>query len=726
MSSVDKRVVEMQFNNKQFEKDMATTVKSLKNFEKNLELKDGQKGLEGFEKRLKSVEAKANNIDFNKLYNSIEGIKNKFTLLGTIAFSTVQKLTQDTVDKVVGGLNKIYDTIMVKGQTRAINLEQANFKLMGLLKNEEKVAQVMEDVDYAVSGTAYGLDAAAGVAAQLAASNIQAGDEMKTALRGISGVAAMTSSSYEEIGAVFARVAGQGRVMATDLNSLAARGMNAAATLGDFLGVTESQVREMVSEGVIDFKTFATAMNEAFGEQSKKANETFTGAMSNVQAALGRVGAGFRQPYIKYMRPVLVQLIQNINAVKDAFGPLYDTTSFVFKKLSDFAITVLAPMIGIRKEGDKQIKTIGFLRDIFKNLQELVTNNWERIARLINTVTHLVWKFSDTLRPITSILTFLLKDLFGELMGLSWGLKDTYKSGNFLYNVLDEIKSILVVVYRWFVTSWPNIKSILSSTFTIIKTIFNLVVRIVRPIKDALFSVLSFEEITKILADLVSAVSGVFKAIGEAFEESSDGGNALYEVLTFIFSIFKIGIKIIGQVVTLIAKGIRFLTPYIKILTSIAVKIGDIIFQLLRLGTGKVSEGIQFLIDKFKSFEGPLANVKEWFVNAKTWLVDKFTNYTTAASQGLDWLKSRLTGSKKEFEKTGDSAEKSGNKIVEFRDKVKNTTSSMVESIKANPIVQAVIEKVKSFFSFIWTGIKNIANNNNRIRLVKVGSKNDW
>ena len=710
MSSVDKRVVEMQFNNKQFEKDMATTVKSLKNFEKNLELKDGQKGLEGFEKRLKSVEAKANNIDFNKLYNSIEGIKNKFTLLGTIAFSTVQKLTQDTVDKVVGGLNKIYDTIMVKGQTRAINLEQANFKLMGLLKNEEKVAQVMEDVDYAVSGTAYGLDAAAGVAAQLAASNIQAGDEMKTALRGISGVAAMTSSSYEEIGAVFARVAGQGRVMATDLNSLAARGMNAAATLGDFLGVTESQVREMVSEGVIDFKTFATAMNEAFGEQSKKANETFTGAMSNVQAALGRVGAGFKQPYIKYMRPVLVQLIQNINAVKDAFGPLYDTTSFVFKKLSDFAITVLAPMIGVRKEGDKQIKTITVLRNIFSNLHETVTKNWEQIARLINTVTHLFWKFSDTLRPITSILTFLIKDLFGELMGLSWGLKDIYKSGNFLYNVLDEIKSILSVVYRWFVTSWPNIKSILSSTFTIIKTIFNLVVRIVRPIKDALFSVLSFEEITKILADLVSAVSGVFKAIGEAFEESSDGGNALYEILTFIFSIFKIGIKIIGQVLGLITKGIRFLTPYIKILTSIAVKIGDIIFQLLRLGTGKVSEGIQFLIDKFKSFEGPLANVKEWFVNAKTWIVDKFTNYTTAASQGLDWLKSRLTGSKKEFEKTGDSAEKSGNKIVEFRDKVKNATSSMVESIKANPIVQAVIEKVKSFFSFIWTGIKNIAN----------------
>ena len=710
MSNVDKRVVEMQFDNKQFEKDMATTVKSLKNFEKSLEFKDGNKGLEGFEKRLKNVEKQANNIDFNKLYNSVEQIKNKFSLLGMVAFSTVQKLTQDTINKVTSGLNQIYDTIMVKGEQRALNLEQANFKLMGLLKNEKEVAKVMEDVDYAVSGTAYGLDTAASVAAQLAASNIKAGDEMKTALRGISGVASMTSSSYEEIGQVFTRVAGQGKVMATDLNSLAARGLNAAAELGKFLGVTESEVRQMVSKGVIDFKTFATAMNEAFGEQSKKANETFTGAMKNVQAALARVGAGFKQPYIKYMRPVLVQLIDNINAVKDAFGPLYDTTSFLFEKISHFIITVLEPLVNVRKEGEKQIKTIGFLRDIFKNLQELVVNNWERIARLINTVTHLFWKFIDTLKPIASILTFLLKDLFGELMGLSWSLKDTYKKGNFLYRVLDSIKDILVIVYRWFVTSWPNVKKILSSVFTIIKSIFNLAVKIIRPIKDALFEIVSFDKVTEVLADLIDAISGVFKAVTEAFNESTESGEVLHEVFSFVFSILKVGITIIGKVVSFLAKGIRFLTPYIKILTSIAIKIGDILFQLLKLGFGKAAEGVQFLIDKFKSMEGPLRTVREWFVNAKTWLVDKFTSYTTAASDGLNWLKEQLTGSKKEFDSTGDSAENSGNKISEFKEKVKETTSSMVESIKSNQVVQTVWEKIKTFFSYIWTGIKNLVN----------------
>ena len=47
----------------------------------------------------------------------------------------------------------------------------------------------------------------------------------------------------------------------------------------------------MVTKGKIDFETFATAMDDAFGPHAKEANKTFTGAMSNVRAALSRIGA---------------------------------------------------------------------------------------------------------------------------------------------------------------------------------------------------------------------------------------------------------------------------------------------------------------------------------------------------------------------------------------------------------------------------------------------------
>ena len=65
---------------------------------------------------------------------------------------------------------------------RAMNVENANFELQGLLKNEEAVAAVMQNVSDAVDGTAYSLDAAAKVASQLAASGMKAGDQMFSAL----------------------------------------------------------------------------------------------------------------------------------------------------------------------------------------------------------------------------------------------------------------------------------------------------------------------------------------------------------------------------------------------------------------------------------------------------------------------------------------------------------------------------------------------------------------
>ena len=163
---------------------------------------------------------------------------------------------------------------------------------------------------------------------------------MKAALRGVSGVAAMTNSSYEEIGNVFTRVAGQGRVMATDLNSLAARGMNAAATLGQALGKTEAEIRDMVSKGQISFDIFAKAMDDAFGEHAKEANRTMNGALSNIRAALAKIGAEFFEPIIQMDGP-LVKLLnvirEKINEIKTDVLPFIQDLS---KGVSDVIVKI--------------------------------------------------------------------------------------------------------------------------------------------------------------------------------------------------------------------------------------------------------------------------------------------------------------------------------------------------------------------------------------------------
>lgn len=296
---IESRVVEMSFDNKNFEKNVSTSMSTIEKLKKSLNMDEAAKSFN-------KVESASKNLNFDKLVSAATALEKRFSVFGEMSAVAIQRVTNSMIDLATKTTNFITSGITQGGLKRAMNLEQANFQLQGLLKDTSAVAAIMENVNWSVDGTAYGLDAAAKAASMFAATGMRAGEEMKGALRGVAGVAAMTNSEYDDIARIFTTVAGQGRVMADQFNQLASRGLNAAATLADYLTkvgdgavVTEAQVREMTSKGQISFATFAAAMDDAFGEHAKAANKTFNGAMSNIRAALARIGADFISPIIK-------------------------------------------------------------------------------------------------------------------------------------------------------------------------------------------------------------------------------------------------------------------------------------------------------------------------------------------------------------------------------------------------------------------------------------------
>lgn len=249
----------------------------------------------------------------------------------TGAFGTFAKVGVGaiaTVGAAVGGL------AIQGGISRALNIEQAQykFKAMGM-----DVESTMASCNAAVKGTAYGLDAAATVAANLGASGVQAGDQMTNSLKAVAGVAAMGGASMEDVGRIFGQVAAKGKLQGDELLQFSERGVNATKALADHLGVTQAEVQEMVSAGEIDFQTFSDAMYATFGDAAQGANATFSGAMSNVRAALSRVGASFASPALQGLRNVFVAAIPAIDAVGEALTPLVDAfanlTNYVSSKL---------------------------------------------------------------------------------------------------------------------------------------------------------------------------------------------------------------------------------------------------------------------------------------------------------------------------------------------------------------------------------------------------------
>lgn len=344
----DQRVVEMRFDNKQFEQGAKKTLSTLKDLKVALDSSNSTKGLE-------AIDTLSKNIRLDGIASGIEELQKRFSTFGIVGMQVVANITDSLMGLATKGIKTVTDNIVSGGVRRAMNIENAHFQLQALLKDETKVQAIMGDAMESVDGTAYAYDEAAKAASQFAASGLEAGEEMLSALKGITGVAAMTNSEYEGISNIFTTVAGNGRLMGDQLLQLSARGLNAASTLADYFkevrgqsNMTEAQVRDMVTKGQLDFKTFADAMGWAFGDSAKRANETFTGAMANMKSALARIGADFVSPLIEQNGG----LVKLFNALRIKINEFKSALSFDEK---ESAISGLAESSGMAEKKVKKL-----------------------------------------------------------------------------------------------------------------------------------------------------------------------------------------------------------------------------------------------------------------------------------------------------------------------------------------------------------------------------------
>lgn len=87
---IDQRVVEMRFDNAQFEKNSRDTMRTLDKLKEKLSFKGAAKGLE-------QVQAASENVDFSGMEKGLDTVQAKFSALDVIAFTALQRIT----DKVI-------------------------------------------------------------------------------------------------------------------------------------------------------------------------------------------------------------------------------------------------------------------------------------------------------------------------------------------------------------------------------------------------------------------------------------------------------------------------------------------------------------------------------------------------------------------------------------------------------------------------------------------------
>ena len=608
---IEKNSVELSFDNKNFDPKVNQSIQTIDKFKSSLDFS-------GAKQSMLDLQNSVNSITFDRIATSLDYIASRVSPAAIAVNAVITNIANNITNTIGGAITGVINQIKSGGISRAFKIENAKFSLAGLgVKWEE----IYPSLDKAVTGTAYGLDAAASAASSLVASGVELGDEMTTSLSSIAAVAAQTNSSYEDIASIFTTVAGNGKLMSMQLQQLSTRGLNAAATMAKAMGKTEQEIRDMVTKGKIDFKTFSDAMFNAFGENAGKANETLEGIQKNIKSAWGRIGQVFVTPLIEQNGP-LVKLLQSYkNKIADVATHLNAETG----KLNKYTTRVLI----------NYIHTITKLVDDF-NAHKMYSSVYRfakgsiRILRsLVNYLSIVTKAFRDALpKGFLDILLDVAKKfnhIAKSIYDTSKKAKDGYKAYDNLVKIFLTLRSVAetyikaikfgISIVKSFASGFSSMSNV-SRTLDIIRKTIGTITEAIQKVIDKIqesgkvtnFVYKAGQTIANIINHIFQYIEIITKWVRSIDFSKFDNLKALFTGIYDIASkvigvIIDIGKKLGGLIDNFFKKN-EFSNPLEGFLGGLDAFVGK-----LREAKKKVEEFLKPITDKFPSIPGLFDNI---------------------------------------------------------------------------------------------------------------------
>lgn len=532
--SVDSRVVEMHFDNSDFMKKIEETIAALEKLNEQISAINASNGLN-------NLAGNMGGNDLNNVANSVGTIEKRFSTLGIVGMTVIQRLTNAGMDmalKIGNGLRAMGNQVKQGGIARAENLEQAKFLLEGLANDEKVVEEVMKNAGDAVDGTAYGLDQAAQTAGIFYASGIKEGKQMETALLAVAGAAATTGRDFGQISDIFADIAGRGALMRNELTRLQLQGIKADKYLIDFFnGVSDGSIDasdkikkavneitngtkttkddfdKMIKDQVISFDLFSAAMDSAFGSHAKDANKTFSGALANMKTSLSRLGEAFMSPAMQAAIPILNGMREAISAFTTALKTDVPGTEGLVSKFTKTidhfgnSLGVVLRLLNGKTFSEEEINTFAE-----KGYTDLV-----KIAKAARSTHSIFYDFGHSMGNIGKLFVTAFEKM-GEALKIVFPKASIENAREFMMTLNTSISDF----YRAH-KEMEGFKNVMVGVFSIFKAVGNIIAGVVKVF------VAFIKAITGITSKSVS-ISEAFANIGKALAKIS-GATDIFDFL---------------------------------------------------------------------------------------------------------------------------------------------------------------------------------------------------
>ena len=274
--------------------------------------------------------------------------------LGSRLASAMGKSIQVGAATVVGAAGTALGVALTKGLSRLTAIDTATAKLKGLGNSASNVTEIMSDALASVKGTAFGLGDAATVAAQAVAAGIQPGTQLTATLKAVANTAAAAGTPLNAMGNIFAQVAASGKAYNGQLQQLSDQGVPIYQALATQLHTTADGVFDLASAGKISFAQFQAAAAAASGNVAAEMGTTLTGALDNLGASLGRIGAGLEGGIFPQLAPLF-------NSITQALAPLESAATGLGNVIGQKINPLIQNFIGLLKGGLPDLSGFGNL-----------------------------------------------------------------------------------------------------------------------------------------------------------------------------------------------------------------------------------------------------------------------------------------------------------------------------------------------------------------------------
>lgn len=392
-TSIDNRVVAMQFDNQHFEKNVQTSLSTLDKLKRSLKLDGAAKGLE-------HVQSTAKKFDMTAMGSAVEGVRVKFSALEVMAVTALSNITNSainagkrlvsafTIDPIRTGMSEYetqlnsVQTILANTQHKGTSLDQVNAALDELNKYADMTIYNFTEMTRNIGTfTAAGVDL----------------EKSVTSIKGIANLAAVSGSTSQQASTAMYQLSqalATGTVKLMDWNSVVNAGMggkvfqDALTRTAAVMAGASKDVEKWREKNIEAHGSFRDSLTEGGWLTADVLTETLT-QLSGAYTKADLLNKGYTEEQAKEILELADTAVNAATKVK-TFTQLMDTLKEAAQ--SGWAQTweILVGDFEQAKELWTGVSDVlgGFIEKASNNRNELLggamTSNWDKLIKKVN------------------------------------------------------------------------------------------------------------------------------------------------------------------------------------------------------------------------------------------------------------------------------------------------------------------------------------------------------